>query len=131
VTFDLDENELDSQLRASRGPVVSDLRRRVDQVYEAALREAPVRTGELRESHYGVVVNDGGELYGEVGAKAPYSAFVHEGTGLFGPLRRPIEAKPGRVFVFTGSNGETVFTTRIKGQHPNRWLVRALDAMTD
>lgn len=50
----------------------------------------------------------------------PYPIVLETGRG-------PIEAKPGRVLVFPGKDGKTVFTKRVKAYAGNQFMSRALE----
>lgn len=116
-------------LQRKDGPVGRELERRRPQIESRARAEAPKRTGELARSVWSEVAE--GPLRLVLGASADHAIFVHEGTGLWGPRRAPIVAKPGKVFVFQGRDGKTVFTRRIRGQRPNRFLLRAVETASD
>jgi hypothetical protein len=54
-----------------------------------------------------------------------YAIFVHEGTGIFGPLHKPIFASPGNVFSWE-SRGRRVFAQFTFGQRPQPFLEEAI-----
>ncbi len=55
----------------------------------------------------------------------PYTKYVHEGTGLFGPFARRIVPKFKKVLRWVGANGQVIFARSTAGQRPNRFLDRA------
>jgi hypothetical protein len=58
---------------------------------EEAKTLAPYRTGRLRGSISAYLT---GKRQGAVVAKAPYSSFLHEGTGIYGPHKKAIVIVP-------------------------------------
>lgn len=117
---------------------------------------APFRTGRLAASHV-TLPTTGSNQYSKVyrvTAMAPYARFVHEGTGIFGPLGRPIYKPRGmvipgmnpnprvRVYPLRGRNAGLgvrysrpmlrrgkggTFVHETKGQRAQPWLQRAAD----
>jgi hypothetical protein len=92
-------------------------------------RFAPVRTGRLRDSHVtlpGVGTNQYQKRW-VVSALAPHAAWVAKGTGIYGPLHRPILGWQKLPWNIGGRNrpgiNSVVWST--KGQRPNDWLSRA------
>jgi hypothetical protein len=65
-----------------------------------------------------------------------YGLYVHEGTGIYGPKGQPIRPKRGQYLRFESRNprttapgrGSIVFARQVRGQRPNRYLLRALQA---
>ncbi|WP_116996401.1 HK97 gp10 family phage protein [Desertimonas flava] len=98
----------------------------VEEAARTIRRRIPVRTGALRRSLRTYFTRTASGPTGIIEATAKHAIFVHEGTGRYGPRGRDIVAPPGRVFAFTGSDGRRVFTRRIKGQRPNRFLTDPL-----
>jgi hypothetical protein len=64
-----------------------------------------------------------------VGTNVRYARWVHDGTGLYGPRRRLIRPRRGKVLVFTprGST-QQVFTRYVRGMRRNEFLRDALSA---
>lgn len=54
-----------------------------------------------------------------------YAWYVHEGTGIFGPLHKPIFAGVGNVFAWD-SAGRTIFAKKTTGQRPQPFLREAV-----
>lgn len=130
----IDRRALSRLLSDRTGPVARlVLRPGVAKVRRAAkriVRAEAYDTGELHNSIYGKVVKVGNRLYGEVGATAAHASFIEKGTGIYGPRKQMIIAKPGKVFVFRSrTTGQLVFTRRIRGTRPIHFLERALDAV--
>lgn len=107
-------------LVATKGLLV--IGRRIERV---AKEMAPVDRGRLRSSIAArLEVGDGGLPRVIVGTNVEYAAFVHEGTGIYGPRRAPIVPRnPGGVLVFKVA-GKTVFARSVKGM-PGRPFLRA------
>jgi hypothetical protein len=72
-----------------------------------------------RASHVGA----GGRF---VAGSRVYPLFVHEGTGLYGPLKRAITPKRAKFMVFLGRTG-LVKTKSVKGQRPQPYMEHAYD----
>lgn len=57
------------------------------------------------------------------------NSYIHEGTGIYGPRRRPIRPRRKKVLRFTvRGQPEPVFATSVKGIRPNPYLRKALRA---
>jgi len=107
-------NRIEAGIRAG-------LLRTAGAVEAAAVEGAPKKTGNLAnairkyiESHRAIVKST-----------APYSFFVHEGTGLFGPYKTRIVPKHKKALAFT-IGGQKIVVRSVKGQKPNPYMKRAL-----
>lgn len=87
-----------------------------------ARRYVRVDTGNLKQSIEVRVTPPGAQ----VGSDEDYAAWVHEGTGVFGPHKQRIYPKRGSYLVFTAKDGTVVFARSVRGMRPNRYLTRAL-----
>lgn len=65
----------------------------VEAVELAAKAAAPSKSGKLRKSIRAFMLGPGG---GVLVAEAPYARYLHEGTGVHGPKRKPYKIKPKR-----------------------------------
>jgi hypothetical protein len=128
VRFEYNPGKWRRELIAPSGPVERDLHRRVQNVVNEAKRLAPVYKGVLRSSITGVVERDGDGLVGRVGSNLRYAIFVHEGTGVYGPRRRPIRPRQARRLVFQNRAGRTVFARQVSGVPARPFLRDALPA---
>lgn len=93
-------------------------------VESVAVEEAPHATGNLADA---ITVRAGereGEVY--VSAAAPYAVYVHQGTGLYGPLKQAIKPVRARALHFQ-AGGREVFARQVKGQRPNPFMDRAAE----
>ena len=98
------------------------LMRAAGAVEAAAVETAPVTTGNLAnrirkyfESHRAIVK-----------ATAPYSIFVHEGTGIYGPHRTRIVPTTKKALAFQ-IGGKTLIRRSVKGQKANPFMKRGLN----
>lgn len=82
--------------------------------------EAPYRTGDLRASH---TVQDIGPGQVGMGTNWDYAAFVHEGTGLYGPKKQRIRPKTKKALDWPGADHPV---KSVAGQKPNPYLERVL-----
>ena len=110
------------------GPIERDLTVRAIRVQTRARELCPVDTGRLRSSITWRIDRRGGVPIAVIGTNVSYARYVHDGTGIYGPRNREIVAAPGRVFRFVARDGAVVFTRRIRGVRPRRFLTNALEA---
>jgi len=61
----------------------------------------------------------------EVFATASYAEFVHEGTGIYGPKKRPIVPIRAKALHWGGTPG--VFAKSVKGMRARPFLRKAID----
>src|SRR5262245_59315572 len=83
--MDIDHNAVRALLTGRRGPVVALVEDTARRVANEAKRRAPVDEGRLRASIQTVVQVEGNRVIGRVGSDLEYAAYVHFGTGLYGP----------------------------------------------
>ncbi len=93
-----------------------------------AKKEAPVVTSNLVNAITSEVSADGGTGTVRVTDAAPYAIFVHDGTGLFGPLKQPITPKNKKALYWPGAAHPV---KSVKGQKPNPFMDRALADVSD
>lgn len=120
-----------------------DLRLRANRVLNSARRLVPVDTGRLRASltvEYSQLAD--GSPVARVGSNLPYAIFVHEGTGLYGPLHHMIRPRNHRFMRWPVTNnsgagrrrykaGKTqafIFAKQTRGHPGTPFLLQALDA---
>lgn len=106
------------------------LTRVAERIRDRARGEAPYRTGDLKKSiHVGEVTDAGDGFSVAVGTNLSYAKYVHEGTGQYGPLKRPytIQPKNKRALYWPGARHPVKKVTQ-KGIRPNRFLLRAARA---
>lgn len=114
------------------------------QVQNAAKRRAPVDEGRLRSSiGYNVSILPT-QVRVRIGSSLAYARYVHEGTGIYGPRRRPIVPVTAKALKFEpgrsmgprrrgasagarGRRGGPVFAASVKGSPPNPFLADALE----
>ena len=97
----------------------------VEEIEARATDEAPVKTSNLRRRIVSSVSADGRK--GVVTSQAPYSEYVHEGTGIYGPFKTPfrIFAKNKKALFWPGA-AHPWRSVPHKGQKPNPFFTRAL-----
>ena len=91
-------------------------------VWGNVAREAPVDHGRLAGSFE---LDRSSDLYWNITTRVNYAAFVHEGTGLYGPMHRRITPSQASVLAFV-SGGKQVFAKSVSGQRPNPYADRAV-----
>lgn len=136
VIITINDAEVDRLLRSPEGDVGQAVRRVVTSTRNLAVSMAPVDDGPLRASLRTKYESSGRYFKGWVYSDLEYALYVHEGTGIYGPKGQPIKPKRGRYLVFEARNARTtprgrgnlVFAREVRGQRPNRFLLRALQA---
>ena len=124
----IDQAALRRLLTSQQGPVAAELTRRAIRVQNDAKRRCPVDTGRLRSSVSHELRQSTRGLLARVGTNVSYALDVHEGTGIYGPRRRPIRPKRAKVLRFKGRGGRIVYTKQVKGMRPRPFLRDALGA---
>lgn len=128
VSFRLDLSSLHAipgEVRAARDAAGEAVTKRAVDVMR---REAPRRTGVLRETIQPVAVPNSRAFVREIVPFAFYAEYVIGGTGLFGPLRARITAKKGKALRFS-VGGQFLFRRSVAGQKPNDFVGRAATVM--
>ena len=97
-------------------------------IESAAVEEAPHRTGNLVNAISTEADSEGGRVF--VSDAARYAPYVHEGTGIYGPLGKPIRPTTKKALFWPGAPHPM---TSVKGMRPNSFMdraaVRAVDAV--
>ncbi|MFF2650604.1 HK97 gp10 family phage protein [Streptomyces sp. NPDC058045] len=119
VTTDIDEAAVAELVREIVGDITT-------ATANAARRLAPVDNGQLRASIRDSVAVRGSTVVGEVYTDLEYAAYVHEGTGIYGPTGQPIRPVRARVLSWQPRGGSRMFAREVKGQRPQPFLLRAL-----
>ncbi|MFE2930610.1 HK97 gp10 family phage protein [Streptomyces sp. NPDC059278] len=119
ITTDIDEAAVAELVREIVGEVTT-------ATANQARRRAPVDNGMLRTSIRESVAVRGSLVVGEVYSDLEYAAYVHEGTGIYGPTGQPIRPVRARVLSWQPRGGPRAFARSVKGQRPNPFLLRAL-----
>lgn len=92
------------------------------------VQEAPVLTGNLRKLITSFVKGEGADAIGFVIPTAPYSEFVHRGTGIYGPYGTPIVPKSAKALAFE-YGGRKIVRKSVKGQRANPFVTRTKDRL--
>ena len=134
----LDQNAVRALLTSPARGVVQDLMKRGLRVESAAKRNISglggtgpkrVDTGRARSSITTVLVSRGGQPAVLVGSNVEYVRFIHDGTGIYGPKRRPIRPTGHKFLKFKPKGGRGyVYVRQVKGMKPNPFLAKALSA---
>ena len=124
IKVDLDFSKLEPHFETGMTRVVKAAERK------AVMHTVPIKKGNLRSTIFSRIKGAGRKVLGILEANAKYAKAVHEGTGIFGPYRKPFTIKPKkakalRFFVA----GRPVFASKvtIQGMKANPFLQRALD----
>jgi len=113
ITPNLDrlaENLKDAGIGSQRAGMINLL----TTVEALAVKDAPKRTTNLARSRTSNVSADGSR--GVLKFTAPYAAFVHEGTGLFGPHHQRIVPTNKRALFWPGARHPVRSTAGMKGR---------------
>lgn len=138
----LDSAALRQVLTGPAGPVVADLFRRGNRVLQKARVLTPVDQGQLRASLALEMRSEDGVPVARVGTNVKYAIWVHEGTGIYGPRKRPItpvrkkllawpvknQSGQGRRRYRGGRTAQYAFAKQVAGVKPRPFLRNALDA---
>lgn len=127
VVIDINSKFVARLLRSPAGPLARNMLTRGNRVRREARRRINSRSGNLSRSIQVevVVVNDGAGV--RIGTDLYYARFVHDGTGIYGPSRKPIKPQSGKALAFDGRGG-TVIVASSRGQRGTKFLVEALRA---
>jgi hypothetical protein len=136
VTHQLNQQQIDRILTSPAGPVAKALLVRGYRVQAQARKNlgggasGPKRidTGKLRTSISVQLRRIGTDvLTVRIGTNVRYAIWVHDGTGLYGPLHRVITPKTKRYLRFKPHGSDKyVFAQSVKGMRPNPFLADAL-----
>jgi phage gpG-like protein len=128
----IDDVALRRLLTHPGGQVLRDMWKKGKRVESKAKRKCPVDHGRLRSSLHTEFVLRGWAPFVRVGTNVRYAAWVHNGTGIYGPSGKPIVPKRAKVLVFTPRGSSTiVFAKFVKGMKARPFLKDALDAVND
>ncbi|MGW3164836.1 HK97 gp10 family phage protein [Streptomyces sp. NPDC001142] len=119
VTTDIDEAAVAELVRETVGQVTT-------ATANEARRRAPVNNGPLRASIRDSVAIRGSTVVGEVYSDLEYAAYVHQGTGVYGPAGKPIRPVRAKVLSWQPRGGPRAFARSVRGQRPNPFLLSAL-----
>jgi len=133
--------EIERILKSPQGPVAKDLIKRGLRVESAAkmnLQKQPKRvdTGRLRSSISTKLLTVSGDLTVRVGTAVRYAAWVHDGTGLYGPRhqyivpvnKKVLRWKQRKASHYVKTRNGYVYTARSSGMRPNPFMKNALSA---
>jgi len=118
----ISENLLKLGDRAEAG-IEAGLLRAAGAVEAAAVEEAPKATGNLADAIRKYLSY--GEKKAVVTSTAPYSIFVHRGTGIYGPYKMPVVPTTKKALAFKIGD-KLIIRRSIKGMKPNPFMTRAL-----
>lgn len=122
---------------------VADLHRDVGEAWQvdtkprlsaAIVTTMPIDTGNMvLETTVEPFTDDAGRPSLRVRGKAFYTAFVDQGTGLWGPLAKYITPSKGKTVMkwVSRETGRTVYAKRTKGQPGQHFFRRAMEMLFD
>lgn len=138
VTHKLNPVEIDRILTSPTGPVAKAMLVRGYRVQAQARKNlggglsGPKRidTGKLRASiSVELKLKNTRTLTVRIGTNVEYAIWVHDGTGIYGPMHRPITPKKSRYLRFKPKgSSKYVYAQSVKGMRPNPFLLDALPA---
>lgn len=107
------------------------IRRTTKRIEDVARATAPKDTGSMAMRHYTVEAVGSNQYVKRYQVKvlAPYAAYVHGGTGIYGPYHRPIRSIKG-MGPLPGAGGRRPrYIWYSKGQKANPWLENAAESV--
>ena len=110
--------------RGLSGNLLRGLRRATLYLEARVIEEAPVVTGNLRNSISSYVIDAGSRSYGVVTVGSKYAGFVIRGTGIYGPRKQRIYPTTKKALAFS-YGGVKIVVRSIKGMRPNPFTRRA------
>lgn len=100
------------------------------EIVNEARANCPVDNGALRASISSTVAVNGDRCKITVGSPLEYAAYVHEGTGIYGPKNSPIVPVSRDFLRFIPKGGsEYVFARSVKGMKPRPFLADAIQTV--
>jgi hypothetical protein len=133
IRQELDYAEIYRQIQGPNSGVARDMLRRGLRVQARARKRAPAKTGRLRTSID--IATQNRTVMGVntfaiiIGSNLDWAAWVHNGTGLYGPHHTRIVPTRGKILVFVGRRGRYVHVGSVAGQRPRPFLKDALRAV--
>lgn len=130
TAFQINGAALQSMLTGPNGPVARDLQRRGERILDRARATAPRDTGRMAGALMSRLFSVGGipevrvGIFGSAARAVPYLRYVTEGTST--PIR-PRRAQVLRFMV----GGKVYYAKEVRGQSPNNFLIRAIEAGAD
>lgn len=120
------------RLSAPGGPIERDLRRRGLKVQSVARVLTKKDTGRLAQSIQVRIIYRRGKPVAMIGSDLYYAAWVHRGTGIYGPAGTPIVPRRAPYLkFFWKKRGHWVTARSVRGQPGAHYLTKALGAMRD
>lgn len=119
-----DTRDFDKLHKVSAKKAERAVRQTTNLVAAAAVKNAPHRSDDLMEAICVEFRGVGFDIEGKVVSPMFYSGFVHEGTGIFGPLGMPIFPKEKKALWWPGAAHPVKM---VRGQKPQPFLRDALE----
>lgn len=126
ITLRLDTKELEKLRHVLPARAEAGLKKTALLIEGYAVAEAPAQTDNLQNSGTTSFTGSGFLTEARVTFAAPYAAYVHEGTGIYGPEQRRIEPKDAKALAFYIGE-KLVFTRSVKGQKGQPFLKKAFE----
>jgi HK97 gp10 family phage protein len=125
LSMDVDSKELQRAFDAAPAKVTLNLNQWINnaatRTVKQAKMEAPVKDGPLQSS----IRPYFGRMTATVKPNKEYALYVHEGTGIYGPKKRPITPRSGKMLAWKSKGGTWAFARSVKGIKPNPYMEKA------
>lgn len=137
VSHKLNKAQIKKILESPQGGLARDLLKRGIRVQARARRNLGgttgtgprrVATGQLRANIAVQLRSFQGLPAVRVGSNLKRARWIHDGTGIYGPRRKPITPKNKKVLRWAAASGGYHFAKSVKGMQPNPFLEKALPA---
>jgi len=126
ITLDMNTGEFTNRaLRITARSAQRAIGKTTQLIEAQAARNAPERSSNLVNSITSFIQGIGFQTEGTVRVLAFYGLYVHEGTGIYGPLKTPIFPRNKKALFWPGAAHPV---KSVKGQPPNPFLKNAFNS---
>lgn len=131
LRVEIPDRSMDSKVSDAIRPALTRIgltsKSRAQQIVGEELKD---RSGKLKSSFDFDIIKGDRTIELEIVSKGadPYALYQHEGTGIYGPKRRPIKPKRGKFLVWKDpDSGRLIFAREVRGVPPKKFLTKAVD----
>lgn len=117
-------NIIQSEIRRIRAEVATDVKKVAENVRSNIAQRTPVDTGVTRSQWQVTTRVQRKKVESEISNPSEVAAYLHTGTGIYGPTGTPIRPKRAKVLKFRprGSRGY-IFRPQVRGMPPSDYII--------